>query len=52
MTDKIATDLEERNGVFFEPNETVPFTGTKNNRFSKRQDGLTIFYLLNSQRGW
>ena len=51
MTDKIATDLEEINGVCFEPNETVPFTGKLITKFENGQKEQEISFKDGKQNG-
>ncbi len=62
MTEKTATVLQERNGVFFEPNETVPFTGKLISTFENGQkeseknfkdgqpDGLMTLWFKSGQK--
>ena len=62
-TNKIATVLQNRNGIFFEPNETEPFTGTVVTKYESNgqkqsetnykdgvQEGLETSWFENGQK--
>ncbi|MEI6747178.1 MAG: hypothetical protein WCL34_14540 [Methylococcaceae bacterium] len=51
MTDKIATDLEEINGLFYEPNEDTPFTGSYQISHSNGQKKSEVNYKDGQQIG-